>query len=76
MSFQLKFKEFLKKDYTMASTDVEDQPIDSNEDNDYFERYSKLAKKCEAIKAENERLINNIYNSKKLTKKIENHKKY
>ena len=77
MSFQSKFKEFIKKDYTMASVDGEEQQMEyKNEDIDYFDRYSKLLKKCESIKVENERLINNIYNTKKLSKKIEKHKKY
>ena len=75
-SFQSKFKEFLTKDYSLSLDYDSEEEMDQNEGIDYSKRCSKLLKRCETIKSENERLINSIYNIKKLTKKLEKHKKY
>jgi len=55
--------------------DEEDNDNDIIEDNNYCNKFFKLMRKCESIKLDNERLINNIYKIKKLSQKYEKHKR-
>ncbi|CAG2114749.1 unnamed protein product [Medioppia subpectinata] len=74
MSFQLKFKEFLKRDQTMTSSHS-DTDDNSQQHIQYFHRYTKLRKRCDAIKTDNERLIQNIHQMKTLSHKYRQQKR-
>ncbi|CAG2162775.1 unnamed protein product [Oppiella nova] len=82
MSFQSKFAEFVRRDQTMTSrhSDTHTDHTDTDSDlthhrNNYLNRYSKLKKRCDAIKSDNERLIQNIHQMKTLSHKYRQQKK-
>lgn len=75
MSFQVKFEEFLNGD-PIANDPMPDQLSPAPYRVDYAERCARLVNRCDQIRADNQRLIHNIYKMKRLTKKLIGHKKY